>query len=82
MSDVPLSLSFSVPEACGDEANELRRTHADLGDMPAWELENEGYRARMALCFGAFRNQWAREWTRERLAQCQAEARRRKAVRA
>lgn len=82
MRDVPMTLTFSVPEPCGDEANELRRMHADLADMPAWELEAEGYRARMAVCFGAFHgNMWAREWTRERLEACQAEARRRKAVR-
>jgi hypothetical protein len=82
MSDVPLFLSFSVPEPCGDEVNERRRAHADLAAMPAWELEAEGHRARLALCFGAFRNMFERAWTRERLEACQAEARRRKAVRA
>ncbi len=80
MSDVPLTLTFSVPQACGDEHNERRRMHMDLGDMPAVELEMEGHRARFALCFGAFQNGFERDWTRERLEACQAEARRRKAV--
>jgi len=81
MKEIPLSLTWTIPDACGDERNERRRTHADLGDMHALELEAEGHRARLALCFGAFGNVWQREWTRERLAACQDEARRRKGVR-
>jgi len=81
MSDVVLRLAFSVPEACGNEGNERRRTHADLAGMGALELEAEGHRARLALCFGVFANDWQREWTRERLTACRDEARRRKAVR-
>ncbi len=70
---VELRLTFEVPAACGDEANERRRAHGDLAAMPAWELEAEGHRARMALCFGRFANPWQREWTAERLAACQEE---------
>jgi len=81
MSDVVLRLAFSVPEACGNEGNERRRTHADLADMDALELEAEGHRARLALCFGTFRNVFEREWTRERLDACREEVRRRKAAR-
>jgi len=75
---VELRLTFEVPAVCGSEANERRRMHADLAGMSAWELEAEGHRARLALCFGRFANPWQREWTRERLAACQDETRKRK----
>jgi len=81
MSDVTLVLQWPVPSPCGNEANERRRVHADLADMDALDLEAEGHRARLALCFGQFANPWQRAWTRERLQACQDEARRRKAVR-
>ena len=70
---VELRLTFEVPSACGDEANERRRAHGDLVAMPAWELEAEGHPARLALCFGRFSNVWQREWTSERLVACRDE---------
>ncbi len=70
---VQLCLVYELPLPCGDEANERRRTHADLAGMSDWEVEAEADRARLALCFGSFANIWQREWTARRLGACQEE---------
>ncbi len=72
---VRLWLVYETPVACGDERNERRRTHLDLAEMETAELETEGHRARLALCFGIFETAWQREWTEERVAACQRELR-------
>ncbi|NLD72749.1 MAG: hypothetical protein GX649_08545 [Chloroflexi bacterium] len=78
---VTLALEFRIPNFAGDEANERRRTHLDLAGLSDADLEAEGHRARLALCFGRFENIWQREWTEERLEACKQEFRLRRVPR-
>ena len=68
-----------IPEICGTEAEENRRTHADLAHMRAWELADERLFARIHLRH-LKPSSPSRYWLRERLTRIAEEVRQRKSA--
>lgn len=69
---VRLDLSYELPSACGNEQDQRRLAHDDLGDLSPTDLGIERTRLLFVLAFGDLsRPSWAADWLRERLQRCQ-----------